>query len=237
MIPQNSKIDHAQKDIPPDFGSRESWRILKIMAELVSSSERLACVEEAVSIFGSARTLPDHPHYQLAEQIARRLSDAGLNVVTGGGPGIMAAANRGAYHGKSLSIGLNIQLPHEQHSNPWQNVSHTFQHFFARKYVFVKLALAYVVLPGGFGTLDELSEAITLIQTRKTRRIPIILVGSEFWGGLVEWFRTQLAGQKMINTEDLDLITVTDDPDEVVRIVTTHYAQGKHPVPPPLDDL
>ena len=152
----------------------------------------------AVSIFGSARTLPDHPYYKLTEQIARQLSDAGFAVISGGGPGIMEAANKGAYFGTSPSIGLNIQLPHEQHRNIYQDVSQTFRHFFARKYMFVKFATAYVVLPGGFGTLDELMEALTLVQTGKTRKMPIILVCSDFWRGMLDWLQQSLVAEGMI---------------------------------------
>ena len=152
--------------------AREAWRVFGIMSEFVEATERLKPIRPAVSIFGSARTKPEHPDYLLTERIARLLSDAGFAVISGGGPGIMEAANKGAFQGKSPSVGLNIQLPHEQHSNGYQDISQTFRHFFARKYMFVKFASAYVVMPGGFGTLDELLEALTLIQTGKARKIP-----------------------------------------------------------------
>ena len=181
---------------PELMQSKESWRVFGIMSEFVSATERLSDIHPAVSIFGSARTPHDHPYYQLTEEIARLLSDAGFSVISGGGPGIMEAANKGAFYGKSPSVGLNIQLPHEQHNNPYQNISQTFQHFFTRKVMFVKFASAYVVMPGGFGTLDELMEALTLVQTGKTRRMPIILVGSKFWGGMVEWFKSIAAGRE-----------------------------------------
>ena len=168
--------------------SRESWKIFQIMAEFVEGFERLAQIKPSVSLFGSARMAPDHPYYQLTEEIARGLSDAGFSVVSGGGPGLMEAANKGAFAGKSPSIGLNIALPQEQGANDYQDISLHFRHFFSRKVMFVKYASAYVVLPGGFGTLDELAEILTLVQTGKTRRIPIILVHSPFWGGLLEWF-------------------------------------------------
>ena len=203
--------------------AKESWRLFGIMAEFVEGTERLDPICPAVSIFGSARTHPDHPHYQLAEQIARLLSDSGFSVISGGGPGIMEAANKGAYYGKSPSIGLNIQLPHEQHRNTYQDVSQTFRHFFARKYMFVKFATAYVVLPGGFGTLDELMEALTLIQTEKTRKIPIILVCSDYWGGLLDWFRNTLISEGFISSEDMNLIKVIDEPDEVVNAIFQYY--------------
>ncbi|MCG7899113.1 MAG: TIGR00730 family Rossman fold protein, partial [Candidatus Thiodiazotropha weberae] len=156
--------------------TRESWRVFQIMAEFVEGFEQLAQISPSVSFFGSARTPRDHPHYALAEEIARLLSDSGFSVVSGGGPGIMEAANKGAFEGKSTSIGLNIQLPMEQSGNPYQDISLNFRHFFARKVMFVKHASAYVVLPGGFGTLDEMAEILTLVQTGKTRKIPIILV-------------------------------------------------------------
>ncbi len=203
--------------------TRESWKIFQIMAEFVEGFERLARIKPSVSIFGSARTAPDHPYYQLAEDIAHALSDAGFSVVSGGGPGIMEAANKGAYAGKSASIGLNIQLPHEQSGNPYQDISLTFRHFFSRKVMFVKYAAAYVVLPGGFGTLDELAEILTLVQTGKTRRIPIILVHAPFWTGLLEWFKTTLVEEKTIDAEDLDLIQVLDKPQQVVDAIFSHY--------------
>ncbi|HEX5364601.1 MAG TPA: TIGR00730 family Rossman fold protein [Gallionella sp.] len=209
--------------VPENWNSKEAWRVFGIMAEFVSATDRLNRIHPAVSIFGSARTKPDQPYYKLAEEISRLLSDAGFAVISGGGPGIMEAANKGAYYGKSPSVGLNIQLPHEQNTNLYQNISHTFQHFFTRKVMFVKFASAYVVMPGGFGTLDELMEALTLVQTGKTRRMPIILVGSKFWAGMVEWFRTALLEEKVISPEDMDLVQVIDDPEAVVSAIFKHY--------------
>jgi uncharacterized protein (TIGR00730 family) len=203
--------------------ARESWRIFEIMAEFVSATERLSNVQPAVSIFGSARTPHDHPYYILTEQIARQLSDAGFTVISGGGPGIMEAANKGAYFGKSVSVGLNINLPHEQGGNPYQDVSLSFDHFFARKVMFVKFAAAYVVMPGGFGTLDELMEALTLVQTGKTRKIPIILVCEPFWRGLLDWVKHTLVTEGMISPEDLDLVKVINDPKDVVNAIFDHY--------------
>jgi len=203
--------------------TRESWKIFQIMAEFVEGFERLARIRPSVSIFGSARTAPDHPHYKLTEEIARKLSDAGFSVVSGGGPGIMEAANKGAYAGKSPSVGLNIQLPHEQAGNPYQDIRLIFRHFFSRKVMFVKYAAAYVVLPGGFGTLDELAEILTLVQTGKTRRIPIILVHTPFWEGLIEWFRERLVADGTIAGEDMELFKVLDKPDEVVDAIFSHY--------------
>lgn len=207
----------------PHSTAREAWRVFGIMAEFVEATERLTAVRPAVSIFGSARVKPDSPFYQLTEQIARSLSDAGFAVVSGGGPGIMEAANKGAFFGKGVSVGLNIQLPMEQSSNQYQDISQTFKHFFARKYMFVKMATAYVVMPGGFGTMDELMEALTLIQTHKSPRMPVILVGSAFWGGLLDWFRDTLVTEKMINPDDMDLIQVIDEPGAVVEAIFNYY--------------
>jgi hypothetical protein len=202
------------------------------MAEFVEATERLSALRPAVSIFGSARTPPDHLYYMLTEQIARLLSDSGFAVISGGGPGIMEAANKGAFFGKSPSVGLNIQLPMEQSANPYQDISQTFQHFFARKFMFVKFAAAYVVMPGGFGTLDELLEAMTLVQTKKSRRIPIILVHSPFWQGLLDWLRDRLVAEGMIKREDLDLVQVIDKPEEVVEAIFKHYERrGFQPLP------
>lgn len=213
----------APELLEKSWSARESWRVFGIMSEFVEATERLNAVRPAVSIFGSARTRPDHPHYQLAERIARQLSDAGFSVISGGGPGIMEAANKGAFFGRSLSVGLNIQLPHEQQSNPYQDVSQTFQHFFARKVMFVKFASAYVVMPGGFGTLDELMEALTLVQTRKSRRIPIILVCGAFWSGLLEWIRTTLVTEGMIDAADMELVQIIEEPEQVVEAIFAHY--------------
>jgi len=203
--------------------TRESWKIFQIMSEFVEGFERLARICPSVSIFGSARTSPDHPYYQLTVDISRTLSDAGFTVISGGGPGIMEAANKGAQEGKSPSIGLNIQLPHEQSGNPYQDISLSFRHFFSRKVMFVKYAAAYVVMPGGFGTLDELAEILTLVQTKKTRKIPIILVHAPFWEGLIDWFKTRLVEEKTIDPEDLDLISILDKPDDILEAIFSHY--------------
>jgi len=204
--------------------SRESWKIFQIMAEFVEGFERLEQIHPSVSIFGSARTPTDHPYYHSAEEIARLLSDAGFSVVSGGGPGIMEAVNKGAQAGKGPSVGLNITLPHEQSSNPYQDIQLTFRHFFARKVMFVKYASAYVVLPGGFGTLDELMEIMTLVQTGKSRRIPIILVHTPYWRGMLDWFRNTLVPEGTISPEDLDLLTVLDDPQDVLNAIFRYYA-------------
>jgi hypothetical protein len=203
--------------------TRESWKIFQIMAEFVEGFERLAHIKPSVSLFGSARTPLDHPHYKLTEDISRTLSDAGFAVVSGGGPGIMEAANKGAFAGKSPSIGLNIQLPHEQSGNAYQDIGLNFRHFFSRKVMFVKYASAYVVMPGGFGTLDELAEMLTLVQTGKARRIPIILVESKFWTGMIDWFRNTLVSEGMISAEDLELFQVLDKPEDVVNAIFDYY--------------
>ncbi|OQX07569.1 MAG: Rossman fold protein, TIGR00730 family [Thiothrix lacustris] len=206
--------------------ARESWKIFQIMGEFVDGFERLAHLRPSVSIFGSARTPKDDPLYHLTETIAHKLSDAGFAVVSGGGPGLMEAANKGAKQGKSPSIGLNIQLPHEQHSNEYQDISLYFRHFFSRKVMFVKHASAYVVMPGGFGTLDELAEILTLVQTGKTRNIPIILVHTPFWEGLVGWFRQTLVKQGTIAPQDLDLFVLLDDADAIVDHIFTYYERA-----------
>jgi len=213
----------ASQLVEKSSSARESWRAVGIMAEFVEATERLAHIRPAVSIFGSARVPEGHPYYELTRQVARSLSDAGFSVISGGGPGIMEAANKGAYYGKSLSVGLNIQLPHEQVANPFQDISQSFRHFFARKVMFVKFASAYVVMPGGFGTLDELMEALTLVQTEKVRRIPLILVHTPFWSGLVEWIKERLVSESMISPQDIDLIQLLDEPQQIVDAIFDHY--------------
>jgi len=213
----------APELIEKSWSGREAWRVFEIIAEFAEATERLNGIRPAVSMFGSARTLPGHPYYELTEQIARQLSDAGFTVISGGGPGLMEAANKGAFHGLSPSVGLNIQLPHEQLSNPYQDISQAFRHFFARKVMFVKFASAYVVMPGGFGTLDELMEALTLVQTQKIRRMPVILVHEPFWRGMVNWIRSTLVDEKMIDREDVELIQVIDYPSDVVKAIFDHY--------------
>ena len=198
----NGKFSHpGMAPVNDAILTRESWKIFQIMAEFVEGFERLARIKPSVSIFGSARFKPEHPYYKLCEEIARALSDSGFSVVSGGGPGLMEAANKGAYAGKSPSIGLNIQLPNEPMGNPHQNISLIFRHFFSRKVMFVKYASAYVVLPGGFGTLDELVEILTLIQTGKSRRIPVILVHAPFWEGLIQWFQDKLVHEGTISAD------------------------------------
>jgi hypothetical protein len=202
---------------------QEAWRVLGIMAEFAASTERLRGLRPAVSMFGSSRIKSGHPYYEKSEKIARLLSDAGFSVISGGGPGLMEAANRGAFAGKSPAIGLNILLPHEKGGNDFQDVSFDFRYFFARKMMFVRFASAYVVLPGGFGTLDELSECLTLVQTGKSRRIPIILVGGDFWHGLVDWVRDKLVGEGMIARNDIDLMQIIEEPEAIVEAIFDFY--------------
>lgn len=207
----------------PSYMAREAWRLHAIMSEFVEGTAKLESVRPAVSLFGSARVKPGTPYYEFAMQVSRKLSDAGFAVISGGGPGIMEASNMGAFAGRSPSVGLNIELPHEQHGNPYQNIALRFKHFFARKYMFVKFACAYVVLPGGFGTLDELTEALTLIQTGKAPRMPVILVGKEFWAGMLEWVQGRLVSEGMISPQDVHLMTVIDDADAIVEHIFAFY--------------
>ncbi len=202
----------------------ESWRVFRIMQEFVQGFESLSSLQPCVSMFGSSRKKKDDPDYELALEIARSLSDSGFTVITGGGPGIMEASSRGAFEGSSPSVGLNIVLPRQQIPNPYQDVSLSFRHFFSRKVMFVKYASAYVVLPGGFGTLDELIEILTLVQTGKTRRIPIILVNGAFWRGLLDWFRNTLLTEGTITDTDMALFQIADEPQQVVDAIFDHYA-------------
>ncbi len=199
-----------------DFKAPEAWRLLRIMGEFVEATEGLEECRPAVTVFGSARTRPDEPDYVRAVSLGRGLSDAGFNVVTGGGPGIMEAANRGAYEGTSLSIGLNIALPEEQAPNRWQDVELKFRYFFVRKVMFVKYSCAFCIFPGGFGTLDELFEAITLIQTEKIAPFPVILLGTEFWTPLLRFLREAMLPRGLISPGDPELIHVTDDVQDAI---------------------
>ena len=209
-----------------EIKTNDSWAIFKIMSEFVSGYERLSRIGPCVSIFGSARTKPNTQYYELTERISRKIVDSGYGIITGGGPGIIEAGNKGAHLGGGTSVGLNIDLPFEQHDNPYidSDKNLDFDYFFVRKVMFVKYSQGFVVLPGGFGTLDELFEAVTLIQTKKIAKFPIILVGSEFWGGLVDWIRaTLLEANNNIGPNDLDLLQVVDHEDEVVEILDSFY--------------
>ncbi len=209
----------ASPTAPVDFRRTDTWRVMRIASEFVEGFDTLADIAPAVTIFGSARTSPDDPAYAAAQRTALLLAHAGFSIVTGGGPGIMEAANRGAREGKGRSIGCNIELPFEQTTNPYVDTAINFRYFFVRKTMFIKYALAFVVFPGGFGTLDELFEALTLIQTGKLSHFPVVLFGSAYWGGLIEWLRTSVLSGHRISAADLQLLHVTDDPEEIVRIV------------------
>ncbi len=209
-----------------EIKTNDSWAIFKIMGEFVSGFEKMSEIGPCVSVFGSARTKPDHKYYKLAESVARRIVEAGYGVITGGGPGIMEAGNKGAHLGGGTSVGLNIELPFEQHDNPYidQDKNLNFDYFFVRKVMFVKYSQGFVVMPGGFGTLDELFEAITLIQTNKIDKFPIILVSSDFWGGLIDWVKATLLDRySNVSPEDMDLIHVVDSEDEVIEILDNFY--------------
>lgn len=208
-----------------DVETRNSWNTFKIMSEFVQSYDKLAKIGPCVAIFGSARTKPQNKYYKAAVEIAERLTQIGFGVITGGGPGIMEAGNRGAKQGGGPSVGLNINLPFEQHSNPYidSDKSINYDYFFVRKTIFMQYAQGFVVMPGGFGTLDELSEALTLIQTDKLVDFPIIFFGKEYWQGLIDWFRNTLLEEKMISPEDMDLFKMVDTPEEAVAIIEEFY--------------
>ena len=205
--------------------TKDSWMVFKIMSEFVDGYERLAKIGPCVSIFGSARLREDSPYYQMAVDIAEKITELGFGIITGGGPGIMEAGNRGAHNKGGKSIGLNIELPHEQHFNPYINKDYSidFNYFFIRKVMFVKYSQGFIVMPGGFGTLDELMEALTLIQTNKIAKFPIVLVGSQFWSGLLDWFKTTLVDNGMIAPEDTNLFRVVDTADEAVEHIRAFY--------------
>jgi uncharacterized protein (TIGR00730 family) len=207
----------------PEISSREAWKLFGIMAEFFEATERLAHVRPAVSVFGSARVKAGTEYYKLAEETARLLSEAGFAVFSGGGPGLMEATNKGAFEGGGLAVGLNIDLPREQHSSRYQHISLRFKHFFARKVMFAKFASAYVVLPGGYGTLDELFEALTLVQTGKGRQMPVILVHEPFWRGLIAWMHERLVADGVIDETDCKLIQVVNQPKEVVDTIFAFY--------------
>jgi uncharacterized protein (TIGR00730 family) len=204
---------------PSDWVHTDPWRVLRIQSEFVEGFGLLAELPRAVSVFGSARTPRDHPHYAAGVAIGTALAQAGYAVITGGGPGAMEAANRGASEAGGLSVGLGIELPFEQDLNEWVDVGIAFRYFFVRKTMFVKYAQAFVILPGGYGTLDELFEALTLVQTRKVTRFPVILFGTDYWSGLIDWIKNTLAATGTINAADLELITVTDDIAEVMAVI------------------
>src|SRR5881409_3278279 len=206
--------------VAPGFVREDPWRIFRIMAEFVDSFEILSNAGPAVTIFGSARTRPSDPYYKMAVEIGEALAKQNLAVITGGGPGLMEAANRGAAKARGKSIGLNIELPHEQEANRFVNMPINFLYFFSRKVCFVKYSIAFIFMPGGFGTLDEFFEILTLVQTQRIPRFPLILIGKNYWKGLLAWIKTMLEKNALISPEDNELFSVTDDADEVMSIIT-----------------
>lgn len=223
MTNEDQKFHH-DKDWN-EIKANDSWAIFKMMSELVNGFETLAKIGPCVSIFGSARTTPENKYYKIAEEIAAKLAKSGYGVVTGGGPGIMEAGNKGAFSVQGKSVGLNIDLPFEQKHNDYIDLDKlmTFDYFFVRKVMFVKYSQGFIVLPGGFGTLDELFEAVTLIQTKKIGRFPIVLVGKDYWQGLFDWIKTAVLSEKNISPEDLNLINICDTADEAVKCITDFY--------------
>ena len=217
-------VMHAGIDKEIQF---ESWKIFQVMAEFVEGFDKMSSVHPAISFFGSSRTRRGHPHYRFARRTARLLSEAGFSVISGGGPGIMEAVNRGAQEGGSPSIGLNIKLPgRNEEPNPYHDISIDFHNFFVRKLMFVQYASAYVAMPGGLGTLDEMIECLTLMQTDKAARVPVILAGKRFWGGLLDWFTDTLLGHGTIAESDLELFQIMDDPEEIRDAVFDFYEQN-----------
>ena len=212
-------MDEKKQYVVDALSIEESWRVFRIMAEFVDAIETLSGVQNAVSIFGSARTKPCDPDYAKAEQLARLLAEKGFAVITGGGPGIMEAANKGAAEAGGKSVGMNIRLPFEQKPNPYANLSIDYKYFFIRKVMFVKYAMAYIILPGGFGTMDELFESLTLIQTKRIKPFPVILMGSEYWKGLLDWLRGTMLRGGLISPEDMERFQIVDDPCDAVRYI------------------
>ena len=222
---------------PDEFTHTDPWRVFRIMGEFVEGFDELATLTRGIAVFGSARTKPDDPDYKAAQETGALLAAQGFAVITGGGPGIMEAANRGAFEAGGLSIGCNIELPFEQRPNPYQTLSLTFKYFFVRKMMFVKYSLAFIIFPGGFGTFDELFEALTLIQTRKIRNFPIVLFGSHSWIGLLDWFRAAVLPGGKISDVDMKMFHVTDSPAEVVEIVVKSQSSLSHLEEPVSDEI
>jgi uncharacterized protein (TIGR00730 family) len=230
----NGPVTEDQKllqtpSVGEDFTRTDPWRVLRIMGEFIEGFDNLASVEKGVSIFGSARTHPDDPQYRAAEEVARLLAEAGFAIVTGAGPGIMEAANKGAKAGGGRSIGCNIELPFEQGANPYVDTLINFRYFFVRKTMFIKYSNAFIIFPGGFGTLDEAFEALTLIQTGKIYQFPVIMFGRHYWAGLIRWLQSRVLGERKISPGDLDLILLTDDPREAAHAVIEAYESQHKP--------
>ncbi|GAC1350401.1 MAG: TIGR00730 family Rossman fold protein [Ktedonobacteraceae bacterium] len=228
MPPEQVKeVEHAfERAMHFDFTLTDPWRVFRIMSEFVEGFDALSHIPPAVAMFGSARVKPEDPAYAAAVETARLLARAGFGIITGGGPGIMEAANKGAQEGDNASIGCNIELPFEQRSNSYLDISLDFRYFFVRKTMFVKYAEAFIIFPGGFGTMDELFEALTLIQTRKVSHFPVILYDSKFWGGLITWIEEQMLATEKISPEDTSLLILSDDPQEICKIVTEAYQES-----------
>ncbi len=227
-LEEEHRIRAAFKDKDwAEIKSSDSWVIFKVMSELVEGFEKLAKIGPCVTIFGSARIKASHPHYKMAEELAYQLVQQGYGVITGGGPGIMEAGNKGANRAGGKSVGLNIYLPHEQKGNPYIDPDKliTFDYFFVRKVMFTKYSQGFIVMPGGFGTMDELTEALTLIQTKKIGRFPIVMVGKKFWGGWIEWVKKVLVAEGMIHEEDLELFNLVDTPEDAVKVIDDFYAK------------
>jgi len=217
-----ANIHHDTASIIDDLKGDQSWRIFRIISEFTEGFDRLSGIREGISIFGSARLKPDNVYYMKTVEIAELLAKNDFTVITGGGPGIMEAANKGAHSQGQCSVGLNIELPQEQTPNPYQSISLDFRYFFVRKVMFVRYSIGYIGMPGGFGTMDELFESLTLMQTHKIYPMPIVLFGSEFWGGLLDWIKSTLISYKVISADDINYIKVTDDPQEVLDIMMEH---------------
>jgi len=217
-----NSIHHESASIIDDMKGDQSWRIFRIISEFTEGFDRLSDICNGISIFGSARLMPTNPYYIQATEVASLLAENDFTIITGGGPGIMEAANLGASLKRQKTVGLNIELPHEQDPNPYQTVSLNFRYFFVRKVMFVRYSIGYVCMPGGFGTLDEFFESLTLMQTHKIYPLPLILFGTEFWGGLLDWIKSTLIEYETISPEDLDFIKITDDPQEVLEIMLEH---------------
>ena len=227
-LEEDQRIREAFKDKDwAEIKSSNSWVIFKVMSEFVEGFEKLAKIGPCVTIFGSARVKPSHKYYKMAEEIAYKLVQHGYGVVTGGGPGIMEAGNRGAHRAKGKSVGLNIYLPHEQKGNDYIDKDKliTFDYFFVRKVMFVKYSQGFIVMPGGFGTLDEVMEALTLIQTKKIGAFPIVMVGKKYWAGFIDWIKKVLVHEKMVSEEDLDLFNLVDTPEEAVKVIDDFYSK------------